>query len=146
MIARERDGELMTTTAETLADEVAMLRFARDGHRKFVPLIAEAKLPADGLKGLSPEQRQAAIHILNSRDTVTGIVGKAGTGKTPHDAGHGGSDRGRDGQEGLHFCALVAGLARRAGKGGLQGCRRRLRRCSKTKSSKPQVAGTNHLG
>jgi hypothetical protein len=34
------------------------------------------------LAGLSDEQKKAALHILNSRDTMTGVVGKAGTGKT----------------------------------------------------------------
>ncbi len=36
----------------------------------------------DLLSGLSDEQRKAAMHVLKSRDTVTGVVGKAGTGKT----------------------------------------------------------------
>ena len=39
-------------------------------------------MASDSLAGLSEEQRKAAMHILTSRDTVTGIVGKAGTGKT----------------------------------------------------------------
>jgi ATP-dependent exoDNAse (exonuclease V) alpha subunit len=45
-------------------------------------LVDASSVPADALGGLSAEQRKAAMHILTSRDTVTGIVGKAGTGKT----------------------------------------------------------------
>ena len=82
MLSKEADGQLITTTQKTLDDEVAMLDFARNGHRKFPPLLPEAKIPADALGGLSEEQRKAAIHILTTRDTVTGLVGKAGTGKT----------------------------------------------------------------
>jgi ATP-dependent exoDNAse (exonuclease V) alpha subunit len=47
---------------------------------KFRPFAWEVK---DGeLAGLSAEQRKAAEHVLTSRNTVTGVVGKAGTGKT----------------------------------------------------------------
>jgi conjugative relaxase-like TrwC/TraI family protein len=82
MIAKESDGQLLATTADTLRGEVAMLQFARDGQRKFAPLMDASSMPADALSGLSQEQKNAAMHILTSRDTVTGIVGRAGTGKT----------------------------------------------------------------
>ncbi|WP_263353302.1 MobF family relaxase [Acidicapsa acidisoli] len=36
----------------------------------------------DPLGGLSDEQKKTALHVLNSRDTVTGIRGGPGTGKT----------------------------------------------------------------
>jgi ATP-dependent exoDNAse (exonuclease V) alpha subunit len=65
-----------------LSDEMAMLQFARDGQRKFRPLMYSDAMPEGAFKGLSPEQEAAARHILTSRDAVTGIVGKAGTGKT----------------------------------------------------------------
>jgi conjugative relaxase-like TrwC/TraI family protein len=91
VIARQHDGQLFTTTKTVLRDEVAMLQFARDGQRKLQPFVS--KWARDGnkpgrfvmneaLAGLSEEQKKAALHILNSRDTVTGVVGKAGTGKT----------------------------------------------------------------
>ena len=75
-----KDGQLMTTTKTVLRDEIAMLQFAKDGQRKQQPFVKQPD--AEALAGLSEEQRKAALHILNSRDTVTGLVGKAGTGKT----------------------------------------------------------------
>jgi len=42
---------------------------------------SEPAMP-EALVSLSEEQKKAALHILKSRDTVTGVVGKAGTGKT----------------------------------------------------------------
>jgi conjugative relaxase-like TrwC/TraI family protein len=82
VIARMHGGQLFTTTKTVLRDEVAMLQFAKDGQRKFSPFVDAAKMPADALAGLSEEQKKAALHVLTSRDTVTGVVGKAGTGKT----------------------------------------------------------------
>lgn len=80
VIAIKRDGQWMTSTKTVLRDEVSMLEFARDGQRRFRPFAGEVK--GDDLGGLSAEQRKAAEHILASRDTVVGVVGKAGTGKT----------------------------------------------------------------
>ena len=74
------EGQLFITTKTVLADEVAMLQFAKDGQRKFRPFVAA--LDKDALAGLSEEQKRAAFHVVYSRDTVTGVVGKAGTGKT----------------------------------------------------------------
>lgn len=101
VIAATKAGQRMTTTKSVLRDEVAMLQFALDGQRKEAPFIS--RLPSgmkdrlshvlseetrphpanlDALAGLSEEQRKAALQVLTSRDTVTGVVGKAGTGKT----------------------------------------------------------------
>src|SRR5262249_31169584 len=80
VIAQKRDGQVMTTTKTVLRDEIAMLQFAKDGQRKFKPFISE--VPSDALAGLSDEQRKAAREVLTSRDQVTGVIGKAGTGKT----------------------------------------------------------------
>jgi conjugative relaxase-like TrwC/TraI family protein len=82
VIAETRAGQVMTTTKTVLRDEVAMLQFAKDGQRKFKPFVNAATMPKDALAGLSDEQRKAALQVLTSRDTVTGVVGKAGTGKT----------------------------------------------------------------
>jgi conjugative relaxase-like TrwC/TraI family protein len=87
VIARVHDGQLFTTTKSVLRDEVAMLEFARKGQRKETPFIRSEGPDhfdpnSEGLAGLSGEQKKAALHVLNSRDTVTGVVGKAGTGKT----------------------------------------------------------------
>lgn len=79
-------GQAMVTTAEVLAEERAMLRFARDGRACHVPL---AGFPEDGQGGwafrrewLSKEQQDTALHVLQSTDRVIGIRGGAGTGKT----------------------------------------------------------------
>lgn len=82
VIAETRAGQLMTTTKTVLRDEVAMLQFAKDGQRKLAPLVARDHIDNDVFAGLSPEQRGAAEHVLGSRDVVTGVVGRAGTGKT----------------------------------------------------------------
>jgi conjugative relaxase-like TrwC/TraI family protein len=82
VIAEKRDGQLMATTKTVLRNEVTMLEFAKDGQRMFRPFINAAQMPRDALAGLSEEQKKAALHVLTSRDTVTGVVGKAGTGKT----------------------------------------------------------------
>ena len=96
VIAETRAGQVMTTTKTVLKDELAYLQFAKDGQRKQKPLrdtggIQEAKFagkesPIDTFEnafdGLSEEQKKAALHIVNSRDSITGVIGKAGTGKT----------------------------------------------------------------
>jgi conjugative relaxase-like TrwC/TraI family protein len=85
VIAETRRGQRMTTTKTVLRDEIAMLQFAKDGQRKQKPFFMAKDIERDHretLAGLSDEQRKAAVHILTSRDTVTGIVGRAGTGKT----------------------------------------------------------------
>lgn len=79
VIKRERDGQLYATTREVLDEEIAMTKFVREGkgrHRKFggdAPRLDS---------NLSEEQQAAARVILNSRDTVVGLIGSAGTGKT----------------------------------------------------------------
>ncbi len=83
IIAERKEGQLFATTKTVLADEVAMLQFAVDGQRQQKPFLkSTAGKSAPDLSGLSEEQKKAALHILTSRDTVTGVVGKAGTGKT----------------------------------------------------------------
>ena len=76
----QHEGQSFVTTKTVLKNEVAFLQFALDGQRKQKPL--SANVDGETLAGLSAEQRKAALHILTGRDTVTGVVGKAGTGKT----------------------------------------------------------------
>jgi conjugative relaxase-like TrwC/TraI family protein len=78
VVAVDIDGQRMMTTRNVLSGEVSMLQFARDGHNRFEPYCVEPS----PLPGLSEEQAQAARHVLQSRDRVTGIRGGAGTGKT----------------------------------------------------------------
>lgn len=82
VIAETRGGQVWATTKTVLNNEVAFLQFAKDGQRKLRPLIASGDAARESLAGLSAEQRKAAVHILSTRDTVIGVVGKAGTGKT----------------------------------------------------------------
>lgn len=82
VLGETRNGQFMATTKTVLRDEVAMLQFAKDGQRKFSPFVNAAQMPEGALDGLSAEQKKAALHVLLSRDTVTGVVGHAGTGKT----------------------------------------------------------------
>src|SRR5579872_338775 len=77
--SRSVNGEEIVTTREVLQEEMDMLRIAREGRGTFIPL---GNARADLGKRLEGEQRAAALHVLNSRDRVTGIRGGAGTGKT----------------------------------------------------------------
>ncbi len=79
VITREREGRLYATTQGVLAEEIAMTRFAREGRGRHDKLGGERAALGGNL---SEEQQRAALTILNSRDTVTGLIGSAGTGKT----------------------------------------------------------------
>ncbi len=81
VITRDAKGQRMATTKKTLDTEVAMLQFASNGHGKFAPFARKAE-GLEGLNGLSEEQKKAALHVIQSRDRITGVIGKAGTGKT----------------------------------------------------------------
>jgi conjugative relaxase-like TrwC/TraI family protein len=74
------DGRRLVTTREVLAEEQAMLAFARDGRGTCTPFGLGR--PAFHAKGLKPDQEAAVRHVLDSWDRVTLIRGGAGTGKT----------------------------------------------------------------
>ena len=78
IIRREVKGETQVTTKDVLLEEVRMLKFAQDGRGVYAP-YGNGR---DGLDGLSAEQKKATLHIVTSRDRVTGVRGAAGTGKT----------------------------------------------------------------
>ncbi|MGE3509285.1 MAG: MobF family relaxase, partial [Vicinamibacterales bacterium] len=78
IIRHDVDGRAFITTRDVLAEEQRMLDFARRGRGLFQP-FGNGR---DGLTKLSDEQRTAALHILASRDRITGVRGGAGTGKT----------------------------------------------------------------
>jgi len=82
VIARMHEGQLMTTTKSVQRDEVAMLQFAQGGQRKFRPFVNASQLRPDAFAGLTDEQKKAALHIVTSRDGLTGVIGKAGVGKS----------------------------------------------------------------
>lgn len=118
IIAREVDGQCITTTKDVLREEIKMLNFAREGRGQYTALgDADAALP-----GLAQEQREAALHVLGSQDGVIGIRGGAGTGKTHmmkatieaiESGKHGG------GAGGICLRPVRPSLARRVAGGGL---------------------------
>lgn len=75
------DDQVLTTTREVLARELAMLSFARDTRGTCAPLAKafDERLQAAPLSG---EQRAAAAELLGSRDRVVSLSGGAGVGKT----------------------------------------------------------------
>jgi len=82
------------TTWETLRAEERNVALMRAGQGTSGPVLDQI---ADFTNGeLSRDQVRVALHILTSRDTVLGVEGKAGTGKT-------------------HTVAVVRELAHRAG-------------------------------
>ncbi len=80
LLRREVDGRVFVTTKEVLAEERAMLAFARDGVGRCDPFCrpGRAKLSPK----LGTDQKAMAEHVLESRDRVTLVRGVAGTGKT----------------------------------------------------------------
>jgi hypothetical protein len=79
ILRRELAGQEFATTKGVLREERAMVDYVRNGRGLHEKLGNAAALKTEGL---SKEQRDAALLILNSRDAVTGLRGGAGTGKT----------------------------------------------------------------
>ncbi|NJL70933.1 MAG: relaxase domain-containing protein [Candidatus Competibacteraceae bacterium] len=79
LIHRMVDGRTVITTPEVLAEEEKLVAWVQKGHGVMAPL-AQGHTIAD--TRLTDEQRTAVQHVLDSRDRVTGVQGKAGTGKT----------------------------------------------------------------
>jgi len=79
LITRELDGRRMATTPEVLADEAAVLKFARDGRHAVSPLNADWQ-PKENW--LSTEQLDAIKQLTSSDDRLQMLLGGAGTGKT----------------------------------------------------------------
>ncbi|MCC6971616.1 MAG: relaxase domain-containing protein [Phycisphaerales bacterium] len=73
--------ETHVTTRRALAEEKAMIAFARDGRGLCPPLEAGRTWDASAT-ALNKGQRAAVGHILTSRDRVMLVRGGAGTGKT----------------------------------------------------------------
>lgn len=80
MIIRNLGGEDYCTSAEVLAEEIALINFVRSGRGRYAP-PAMGSVEDSALK-LSDEQESTLQHILQSRDQVIAIQGKAGVGKT----------------------------------------------------------------
>jgi conjugative relaxase-like TrwC/TraI family protein len=80
LLMGERDGRRVATTAGVLAEEKAMIDFARDGLGTCAPFALGDH--TFNREWLNKEQRQAVEHVLQSRDRVIVVRGAAGTGKT----------------------------------------------------------------
>jgi conjugative relaxase-like TrwC/TraI family protein len=80
LLLGERDGRRVATTAAVLAEEKAMIDFARDGRGTCAPFAKGVH--AFKREWLNREQRQAVEHVLQSQDRVIVVRGAAGTGKT----------------------------------------------------------------
>ena len=80
LIRAEQNGRIMVTSNDVLAEEAAMLEFARQGKGSLPPLVAsEHVFRRDWLNA---GQKRAVNHVLHSYDRVTLLRGAAGTGKT----------------------------------------------------------------
>jgi conjugative relaxase-like TrwC/TraI family protein len=80
LITGEINGRTMTTTRQVLAEEMAMVRFAREGRGQCNPLVTAPH--AIGREYLNEDQRRAVEHVIFSHDRVILVKGGAGTGKT----------------------------------------------------------------
>lgn len=87
LITSRREGRVLVTSREVLAEEQKMLAFARQGRGTLAPINPH---PHDANphehtfvdQRLNAQQRKAILHVLGSRDRVTLVRGAAGVGKT----------------------------------------------------------------
>lgn len=80
LLRASREGRVVVTTPEVLAEEKSVIDFARDGRGTCAPFaIGKHTFRRDWL---NLDQQKAVEHVLHSLDRVTVIRGGAGTGKT----------------------------------------------------------------
>ncbi len=79
LIRKERDGRMLVTTAEVLAEENRIADQCLFGQGRSEPINEFWKIRDEEL---TAEQQNAVSHVLNSRDFITGIAGNPGVGKT----------------------------------------------------------------
>ncbi len=77
--SRETETERIYTNVQAHVEEKKLLAEAKSGRGRYAPINPTYK---PGNKELSREQAKAVRHALNSRDFITIIAGRAGTGKT----------------------------------------------------------------
>lgn len=83
LIQREQEGRKKITTTEVLAEEMAVVDWVKRGKGTQQPLAANHPAGRAGGAGSHPNEQKRAIHqILESKDRITAVVGKAGAGKT----------------------------------------------------------------
>jgi len=80
ILQNDKNGRRYFTTRKVLDEEVAVSKYVRYGKATRERLGGNSSHDLD--PALSGEQREAALLILNSKDKVTGLRGRAGTGKT----------------------------------------------------------------
>jgi ATP-dependent exoDNAse (exonuclease V) alpha subunit len=80
LLTAERDNRTFVTTPKVLAEEKAMLDFARAGRGACTRLNGDEHRFQN--LDLNRGQVAAVLHVLNSRDRVILVTGKAGVGKT----------------------------------------------------------------
>jgi conjugative relaxase-like TrwC/TraI family protein len=79
LIRVEKDGRTLLTTREVLAEEKRLIRECKNGKENYPPLHLDWQIQNEQL---NEQQRAAVLSVMRSRDFITGIAGKAGTGKT----------------------------------------------------------------
>lgn len=79
VLRKEKDLKVFLTTPEVLAQEERIADQCFAGRLRFGPINPEWTFQDNRL---NTQQRQAVRHVLESRDFITGISGKPGTGKT----------------------------------------------------------------
>ena len=80
VLAREIEGRRLVTTRAVMAQEQAMIAYARDGRGTCAMLGTKQHVIRDSR--LNAQQRAAVEHLLTSRDRVIAVRGGAGTGKS----------------------------------------------------------------
>lgn len=78
LIRNQHEGCFVITTPQVIAEEQQMIAWVKAGRHILSPL-ARGHVPS---AKLSDDQRRAVQSVLNSRDRMTAVIGKAGTGKT----------------------------------------------------------------
>ncbi len=79
LFSRVDKGEKIFTTKEALAEEKALISSAKKGMGKYKPIYKDYEIEN---KQLTSEQSNAVKSVLNSKDFIMAISGKAGVGKT----------------------------------------------------------------
>jgi conjugative relaxase-like TrwC/TraI family protein len=79
LIRVPKDGRNLVTTEEVLAEEERIAERCKAGKDQLPRLNPGWQIEDHRL---NMQQRAAVVHVLESRDRITGVGGKAGTGKT----------------------------------------------------------------
>ena len=79
LFKKEKDGSVIYTTQEAIAEEKKLRDFARQGRNSIAPIHKDYKIKN---AQLNLEQSDAVQHVLSSKDFITIVSGGAGTGKT----------------------------------------------------------------